>query len=280
MVAREEYWELVVAIAAGIVQGIVEWLPVSSQGNLSLFLTLLGTPPDEALQLALFLQCGTTISSAVYYRSDIVASLRTVPDWRPRSAFTGDNALPSFIVIACLATGLVGLPLYVVAVSFASELMGGVFIAAIGVLLVATGIVQIVSESVSMADRRNPTLVDAVLIGGLQGLSILPGVSRSGITMSGLIFRSYEAPAAFRLSFLLSIPTGIGAGILILVTEGGVPAVGIAPAIVAILTSAIVGYMTIGTLMQIVERVPFWFVCFGLGGLAIIGGGGVAVLTA
>lgn len=280
MLAREGYWELVVAIAAGIVQGVVEWLPVSSQGNLSLFLTLIGTAPDDALQLALFLQFGTTLSSAVYYRSDIAESFQTIPDWRPRSAFDGDNALPSFIVVACLATGLIGLPLYIVAVDFASELSGGVFIAAIGVLLVATGVAQIVSESVSLADRHEPTLIDAILIGGLQGLAILPGVSRSGITTSGLIFRSYEAPAAFRLSFLLSIPTGIGAGMLILVTEGGVPGVGLAPAVVALVTSAIVGYVTIGALMRIVEQIPFWLVCFGLGGLAIVGGGGIAVLTA
>lgn len=269
----EAYWNLIVAILAGIVQGVVEWLPVSSQGNLSLVLTLLGTSPNHALQLALFLQVGTTLSSALYYREDIAMSLKAAPGWRPRTAFVGPNATTSFVVVACLMTGLIGVPLYLLAVDLASELSSGVFIAGIGVLLILTGVAQIVSESVSMADRSEPTLADAVLVGSLQGLSILPGVSRSGITTSGLIFRSYEAPSAFRLSFLLSIPAGIGAGVLTVATEGGVPGVSPSAAVVALATSAIVGYLTIGVLMRIVERIPFWLVCFGLGGIAIVGGG-------
>ena len=273
-------WDLVVAILAGIVQGIVEWLPVSSQGNLSLFLTLVGTSPEQALQLALFLQMGTTISSALYYRDDIRESFAAVPEWRPTTAFVGPNAVTSFVVVACLATGLIGVPIYFLAADIASELSGGLFIAAIGVLLVATGILQLASESVDLADRAEPTFRDAIIVGAFQGLSILPGVSRSGITTSVLLFRSYRAPSAFRLSFLLSIPTGLGAGALIYVTEGGIPGVSPAAAVTAIVTSAIVGYATIGALMRVVERIPFWIVCFGLGGLAIVGGGGVALLTA
>ncbi|QFU82352.1 undecaprenyl-diphosphate phosphatase [Natronorubrum aibiense] len=273
-------WELVVAVLAGIVQGIVEWLPVSSQGNLSLFLTLVGTSPEHALQLALFLQLGTTLSSTLYYREDIAESLAAVPEWRPRTAFTGPNAVTTFVVVACVATGLIGLPIYFLAIDFASELSGGLFIAAIGLLLVATGVVQLASESVELADRAEPTLRDAVLVGAFQGLSILPGVSRSGITTSVLLFRSYQAPSAFRLSFLLSIPAGLGAGALTFATEGGIPGVGLEAATLALATSAVVGYAMIGLLMRVVERIPFWIVCFGLGGLAIVGGGIVTLLTA
>lgn len=279
LAAVDPDWDLVVAILAGIVQGIVEWLPVSSQGNLSLFLTFAGTSPDHALQLALFLQLGTTLSSALYYRADIRESLEAVPEWRPTTAFTGANAVTTFVVVACLATGLIGIPIYVLAVDFVSELSGGLFIAAIGVLLVATGVFQLATESVDLADRREPTFRDAVVVGAFQGLSILPGVSRSGITTSVLLFRSYQAPAAFRLSFLLSIPAGLGAGALIYVTEGGIPGVTLEAAAVAIVTSAVVGYATIGLLMRVVERVPFWIVCFGLGGLAIVGGGGATLLA-
>lgn len=271
--------DLIVAILAGIVQGVVEWLPVSSQGNLSLFLTLVGTSPDEALQLALFLQLGTTLSSTLYYRDDIREAVEAAPGWRPRTAFEGSNAVTSFVVVACIATGLIGIPVYFLASDVASELTGGAFIAIIGVLLVLTGVLQLVSESVGLAEKEEPTLVDAILVGACQGIAILPGVSRSGITTSALIFRSYEAPSAFRLSFLLSIPAGIGAGALILATEGGVPGVGLDAALVALVVSAVVGYATIGALMRVVERVPFWMVCFGLGGLAIVGGGVVAFVA-
>ena len=265
--------ELVVGILAGIVQGIVEWLPVSSQGNLALFLTAIGTDPDVALQLALFLQVGTTVSAATYYREDIRRAIEAAPGWRPDSAYNEENALISYILVACTMTGLVGIPLYIFAVDLAGELSGGVFVGLIGVLLVLTGVVQLTSESMSMGDRRQPTLVDSVLVGAVQGIAILPGISRSGVTSSALLFRSYDPPEAFRLSFILSIPASLGAAALTVVGAGGLPGINPDAALAALLVSAVVGYLMIGTIMRVVDRVPFWVVCFGLGGLAILGGG-------
>ncbi|RZV10862.1 undecaprenyl-diphosphate phosphatase [Natrinema hispanicum] len=271
--------DLVVAILAGIVQGVVEWLPVSSQGNLALFLTIAGTDPAVAVQLALFLQVGTTLSAAVYYRDDITTAIRAVPGWRPDSAYAGENAIASYVVVATLMTGVVGIPLYVYAVDLAGQLTGGVFIAAIGVLLVLTGILQLASESVSMGIRDAPTLPDSVLVGAVQGIAILPGISRSGITTSALLFRSYDPPAAFRLSFLLSIPASLGAAALTITGAGGLPGIEPVPALAALGVSSFVGYLTIDALMRIVDRIPFWVVCFGLGGFAIVGGGVVSVVV-
>jgi len=271
--------DLVVAILAGIVQGIVEWLPVSSQGNLALFLTVVGTDPAVAVQLALFLQVGTTLSAAVYYRDDIATAIRAVPGWRPDSAYAGENAIASYVVVATLMTGVVGIPLYVYAVDLAGQLTGGIFIAAIGVLLVLTGILQLASESVSMGIRDAPTLPDSVLVGAVQGVAILPGISRSGITTSALLFRSYDPPAAFRLSFLLSIPASLGAAALTITGAGGLPGIEPVPALAALGVSSFVGYLTIDALMRIVDRIPFWVVCFGLGGLAIVGGGVVSIVV-
>lgn len=271
--------DLFIAVVAGTVQGIVEWLPVSSQGNLSLVLTLLGIDPAVALQLALFLQVGTTLSAATYYRAEIRTALTAVPGWRPGAAYEGDNAIASYIIVASFMTGVVGIPLYIFAVDLAGQLTGGVFIAIIGVLLIATGILQLASESVSMGGQTAPTLTDSVLVGAVQGLAILPGISRSGMTTSAFLFRSYEPPAAFRLSFLLSIPASLGAAVLTVLSAGGLPGISLTAALVAFIVSAIVGYLTIDTLMRVVERVPFWAVCFGLGGLAIVGGGVVSVLV-
>lgn len=271
--------DLLVAVLAGIVQGVVEWLPVSSQGNLSLFLTGVGMSPDTALQLALFLQLGTTLSAASYYRKEIGTAVETLPRWRPQTAFQRENALVSFILIACVMTGLVGIPLYVFAVDFAGQLTGGLFIGLIGVLLILTGVLQLASESLGAGYREQPTLVDACLVGAAQGIAILPGISRSGTTTSMLLFRSYDPPAAFRLSFLLSIPASLGAAVLTVVGAGGLPGISPGGALVAMATSAIVGYLTIDALMRIVDRLPFWLICFGLGGLAIVGGGVVSVIA-
>ena len=271
--------ELLVAILAGIVQGVVEWLPVSSQGNLALVFTLVGTDPAAAVQLALFLQLGTTLSAATYYRGELATAIRTAPGWRPATAYDPDHALASYIVVASLFTGLVGIPLYVFAVDLASRLTGGVFIAAVGVLLIMTGLLHRLSTSVSLGGRETPSLVDSILVGSAQGFAILPGISRSGVTASTLLVRSYDPPAAFRLSFLLSIPASVGAAVLTLASAGGLPGIAPVPAAVALGVSAVVGYLTIDALMRVVERVPFATVCFALGALAIVGGGGIALVV-
>jgi len=268
----------VLAIVAGVVQGIVEWLPVSSQGNLSIVLTGLGSEPETALQLALFLQLGTTLSSTIYYRSDVREALRAAPAWRPAEAFDDRTAELSFVGIATILTGLVGVPLYVLAVDAVSDVAGAVFVAGIGALLVATGVLQLVSQRLGLATKADPSLGDAVLVGALQGFSVLPGVSRSGVTTSALLFRSHDAPSAFRLSFLCSIPAGVGAGVITVLGAGGVPGIPLPVAVLALATSAVVGYASIDALLRIVDRIPFWAVCFGLGGLAIAGGVAVSLL--
>lgn len=270
--------ELLVAVVAGFIQGIFEWLPISSQGNLSVFFTAVGESADVALQLSLFLHLGTTLAAAVYYREDLGLAVSDLPEWRPRRAFEDPHAEPSFIVVATATTGLVGIPLYVLAVDVASDVSGAVFIVAIGLLLVLTGVLQLASDAVGLGEREEPSLRDAVIVGAAQGLSILPGVSRSGMTTSALLFEGYDAPAAFRLSFLLAIPAGVGGAALTMADVGGLPEIGLWSALIALGVSAIVGYLVIGALLAIVERVPFWAVCFGLGGLAILGGGLVVLL--
>ena len=271
--------DILIAILAGTVQGVVEWLPVSSQGNLSLFLTAVGTSPDVALQLALFLQLGTTLSAASYYRDEIMTAAQSVPQWRPQAAFQAQNALVSFVLIASFTTGVVGIPLYLFAVDLAGQLSGGLFISLIGILLILTGVVQLASESIGGEFRAQPTLIDACLVGAAQGIAILPGISRSGMTTSTLLFRSYDPPVAFRLSFLLAIPASLGAAALTVVGAGGLPGISPVGALVAVATSAVVGYLTIDALMRIVERLAFWVICFGLGGLALVGGGVVSLVV-
>jgi undecaprenyl-diphosphatase len=265
--------ELALAALIGLVQGIVEWLPISSQGNVSVVVTLVSDiDPVVAVDLALFVQLGTIVSASAYYRDDIERALRSVPEWRPRSAYSQANADTTFLVLASAATGIVGIPLYLTLREAVSGLAGGLFVAVIGGLLVLTGLLQRASEAIDLVDKETPTLLDTLLVGGLQGFTILPGISRSGTTVSVMLLRGYTGPASLRLSFLLSIPASLGAAVLVVVTGGGLPGISPLAAVVALATSAIVGYLTIVALMRVVERVPFWLVCVGLGGLAVIGG--------
>lgn len=262
---------VVLAVLVGILQGVFEWLPISSEGNVTIALTVAGLSPVAAVQFSLFLHAGTAVSAAAYYRDELAASLAGASNWRPASAFDDDSADLSFLAVATLVTGAVGLPAYLLLEETVSALTGGAFVALIGALLVVTGLLQRFAGGLALGDRETPDLVDAVVVGALQGIAILPGVSRSGTTVSGLLLRGHDGPASFRLSFMLSIPAALGAGV-ITVADDGVAGIALSTALIALATSAVVGFVTIDALVRIVDRVPFWQVCLGLGTLAILGG--------
>ncbi|PSP77016.1 UDP-diphosphatase [Halobacteriales archaeon QS_1_68_20] len=263
--------ETLVAVIVGVLQGIFEWLPVSSEGNLSIALAALGSSPAAAVQLALFAHVGTALSATVYYRAEILEALLDALDWRPATAWEGKSATTTFLVATTTISGVVALAAYLTLKSMVSELSAGLLVAAIGGLLVATGLVQRFAERAAIETRSTPDAVDVVLVGVLQGLAILPGVSRSGTTVSALLLRGHEGETALRYSFLLSVPVQVGAGVLVVAEVGGLPMAPV-PTLVAVGVGAVVGYLTIDALMRVVRRIAFWAVCVALGSLAVIGG--------
>lgn len=259
----------VVAVLLGIVQGVLEWLPISSEGNLALVLTIMGSSPEASVQYALFLHLGTAASAATYYRKDLLMLAERLPQWRLRRANSSEQHEVTFLALATLVSGIVGLGAYFIVIDRVSALSGGSFIALIGALLVVTGIVQRLGGDDTRTASGQPGVFDAVLVGIGQGLAILPGISRSGTTVGVFLLRGHDGETAFRLSFLLSIPAAVGAATLALVEND----VGFAlSASVALLVSAVVGYATIGLLMETVRRISFWAVCVALGSLAMVGG--------
>jgi undecaprenyl-diphosphatase len=261
-----------VAVLVGLVQGVLEWLPVSSEGSVALVLTFVAdTSPDVAVRYALFLHAGTALAAASYYRGEITDALRRLPAVEPRQAFATETADLAFLAVATVVSGVVGITAYLALADLASELAGGAFVALIGGLLVVTGVVQRVADERAGGTKTDPDLFDAVLVGVLQGLAILPGVSRSGTTVSALLLRGHEGVETLRLSFLLSIPAALGAGVLILV-DVGLPGISPSEALIALGVSAAVGYLTVGALVRLVDRVAFWGICVGFGSLAVVGG--------
>ncbi|QLG28640.1 undecaprenyl-diphosphate phosphatase [Halorarum halophilum] len=262
---------LVVALVVGVLQGVFEWLPISSEGNVALALSLLGRSPADAVAFALFLHLGTALSATVYYRAELREVLALLPAWRPGSAFEGDQATVTFLAVGTLVSGVVGIAAYSTLLTVVSELAGGLFVVLVGVLLVLTGLFQRRSSAVSLGGREDPDLLDALLVGVAQGVAILPGVSRSGTTAGALLLRGHDGPDAFRFSFLLSIPAAVGGGLLAYL-DAGLGDLSPTAAIVALGAAAAVGFLTIDALMRVVERVSFWAVCVGLGALAVLGG--------
>ncbi|MFD1513946.1 undecaprenyl-diphosphate phosphatase [Halomarina rubra] len=261
---------LLVALLAGVLQGIFEWLPISSEGNLAVVLTALGQPVESAVAFGLFLHLGTAFSAAVYYHDEVADLLARLPRWHPRRAFEGEQAPVTFLAIGTLVSGVVGLAAYATLDEVVNELTGGTVVVLIGVLLVATGLFQKLTAGRESAETE-PDAVDAVLVGAAQGVAILPGISRSGMTTGTLLLRGYDGSSAFRFSFLLSIPAALG-GATIAYLDTGLGDVTTQQAGVALLTAFVVGYVTIDALLRVVERVSFWAVCLGLGAVAMLGG--------
>jgi undecaprenyl-diphosphatase len=294
-------------VLIGAIQGVVEWLPVSSEAGVSLALTAVGTAADRATAFALVLHLGTAVAATVYYRETIATLLWRVPDWRPSTAFGASTADLSFYGLATLASGVTGVAGYLALEEVANALAGGAFVALVGVLLLGTGALLWLGESGENGgsgtpgpsgtsgasgtsgpsgasgasgatgvaalppDPATPKAVDAVLVGLLQGLAVLPGVSRSGTTVSALLLRGYDGPDAIRLSFVLSIPAAVGAG-AIAYAETGVPDLSTGALALALLTSAAVGYASVDALTRLARRLAFSRICVGFGVLAVAGG--------
>jgi len=274
--------EFLVGALVGLVQGAFEWLPISSEGNVAIALRALGRSPDAAVGYALFVHVGTALSATAYYREEFRDVLAEAGEWRPSTAF-GEHATLSYLGVAMAVSGVVGIAAYAALDAVADALAGGAFVALVGALLILTGVLQrtagvdVGGDGTDPADgstggKRDPDAVDAVFVGAMQGLAILPGVSRSGTTASALLFRGHDGESAFKLSFLLSVPAALAAGALELVQHGGVPGAAPGPTFVAVAVAAVVGYLTIDALMRVVEGASFWLVCVALGALAVAGG--------
>ncbi|MDP6716433.1 MAG: undecaprenyl-diphosphate phosphatase [SAR202 cluster bacterium] len=247
----------------GFVQGVTEWLPVSSEGVITaVHAFAFDNPVADSVAFALWLHLGTVLSALVALRRDIVEvvgdTLRS--PLRP-------TRLAVYLVAATLISGVVGFPLLL----GIDELSGGIGAAAMGVvgaLMLITGGLQLRRKQGGTRTREDVTLLDAALTGIAQGFAALPGLSRSGLTVSALLARHVDRREALTLSFLLSIPASLGGGLYSAI-DGEIYTSG--SAIVAVIVAAIVGFVTIRALMNVAERVNFGLFVI-LVGLSIIGG--------
>ena len=240
------------AIILGIVEGLTEFLPVSSTGHLTIVEKMLGLPIDDASITAFtaVIQVGAIVAVVIYLWSEIVllvkawfrglfnADKRSDPDYR-LAWLVIIGSLP-IVVVGFLARNLVSGPLRSLwVVAFALIVWGGVMLFA---------------EAIAKQDRgeRDLTLTDSLLIGFAQCLALIPGVSRSGATISVGLMRGLDRVTATRLAFLLGIPALLGAGVYELpsaLKQGGV---GWLPTVVGTLVSFVVAYASVAWLLRYV----------------------------
>ena len=252
---------LVDAILLGIIQGLTEFLPVSSSGHLVLLQQLLGLKEAE-LFFDICVHLGTLVAVIIVFRQEIkdilLALLRLVAmageKQNMRVAIESDPELKMalLIVVGSIPTAVLGLLFSSVADRlFASVMIVGVMLMVTGLLLWATR-GKTKDGPASGIDRFSPK--NAFIIGIVQGLAIIPGISRSGATISTGLLLGIDREIAARYSFLLSIPSIFGAGILSFKEVLSAAQSTIQIPLVGAITAAIVGYAALRVLLQVVKK--------------------------
>jgi undecaprenyl-diphosphatase len=254
----------------GVIQGLTEFLPISSSAHLRIFPEWFGWG-DPGAAFTAVIQIGTELAVLIYFRKDIwqIASawVRSLydPAWRGHV----DTRMGWYVIVGSLPIVVLGVLLKdVIEKDFRSLWI-------IGTTLIVLGVVLGVADRVGRNDRtiQRMTLGHAVLLGGAQAMALIPGVSRSGATISMARFLGYERAAATRFAFLLAIPAVVGAGIFELQEiPGGDNAYGPMPTLVATVVSFLVGYAAIAWLLRYVSTksfLPFVVYRIALGSLTL-----------
>jgi undecaprenyl-diphosphatase len=242
--------DLLKAVVLGLVQGLTEFLPISSSAHLRIYPELVGWG-DPGAAFTAVIQIGTELAVLIYFRKDIWRILSTWARSLFRPEYRGhlDARMGWFIIVGSLPIVVLGVLLKdVIERDFRSLWL-------IAGTLVVFGVILGVADRVGRTDRqiKEITLRHAVLMGAAQACALVPGVSRSGATLSMGRFLGYDREAATRYAFLLAIPAVVGAGLFeIPEISSGDNAYGWGPTITATVVSFVVGYAAIAWLLRYV----------------------------
>ena len=277
---------IITAVALGAIQGLTEFLPVSSSGHLVLFQKIFGVS-EPALFFDTMVHVGTLAAVVTVLWRDIWAILK-----KPLAPLT------VYLIIATLPAVFFGL-IFKKPVERAFEtgqFLGLAFLATSALLATvellakrACRVADIAGNSLSSGDHPSAVCLkqaediswlDALIVGGFQAIAIFPGVSRSGATLSGTLFRKFDRDFAVRFSFLLSIPVILGAVVLQTkdLVKGGAEAdvthtgIGAAAVILGTLSAAVVGFFAVRLMLKIVRKKSLWgfAVYMGILGLLVL----------
>ncbi|MFI7373058.1 undecaprenyl-diphosphate phosphatase [Actinoplanes sp. NPDC049668] len=240
----------------GAVEGFTEFLPISSTGHLTILEKLLGYDIDDPdiTAFTAIIQSGAVIATVLFLRKDIA---RIVPAWFRGVLNSGERDNPDYrfgwaVILGSIPIGIVGL---LFQDTITSTLRSLWFVA--WSLVLWSGVMAFADHAATqIRHEEDITWKDTLIIGVTQCLALIPGVSRSGATMSAGLLRDFDRVTVTRLSFFLSIPALLGASVLQTVTEfdnisGGV---GWGPTIVALITSFIVGWFAVSWLLKFIAK--------------------------
>ncbi len=248
------------ALVLGIVQGLTEFIPVSSSGHLVLLQRLFGIY-ESSLSFTVFVHFGTLVAVFIVLWKDLIAILK-----RPFSKLT------FLLFLGAAVTGTIGIAF--------SDYFRTVFTSGqwVGISFLLTGAILYWVGGFPNGKKQIPQMsyLDAVFVGLMQAISIFPAISRSGMTISGALIRGLDRTEAARFSFLLSIPVILGANLLEakdLVGQSTFSNTELLPIIIGTIAAAISGYFAIHYMLRLLSRGSlkvFSFYVFALGFLVLV----------
>ena len=235
------------AIVLGVVQGLTEFLPVSSTAHLRIVPAFCGWD-DPGSAFTAVVQLGTMTAVLIYFRDDLLRIVRT---WlrslrEPELRGELDARMGWYI-------GLGTVPIAILGFIFRDQIeSGGRNLYVIGTALIVLGFVLLYAEHVARRDRTLEQIgsTDAAFIGVAQACALVPGVSRSGSTITAGLFRGFDRESAARYSFLLSVPAVVLSGLFEARKIGGHGSAALAPTLIATLLAFVVGYASIAWLLR------------------------------
>ncbi len=226
-------------VILGIIQGLTEFLPVSSSGHLVIAQRLFGFTGEE-IAVSIVLHLGTLVAVIIFFFKDIIIALR-------------DLKLAAFILITTFITGAIGLS----GKNFFESLFSSPRVSI--AMLFITGVILLLTSRISINARKEIKLKDAVILGFTQAIAIIPGISRSGVTISTLLFRGLNKEICFKLSFLVSIPLILGASFLELKELNSAVQTNMVNILTGFTSSVVSGLLALLILKLVIKRAKFYY---------------------
>ncbi|RLC45682.1 MAG: undecaprenyl-diphosphatase UppP [Candidatus Cloacimonadota bacterium] len=246
---------IIKAIILGIIQGLTEFLPVSSSGHLVIFQNLLNFQ-EPGIVFEVIVHLGTMLAVVIYFRKDIGNLISSIFIWNQDRS---DNIrfyqhLLFYLLLATIVTAILGFAFKNILESFFENIL------LVGFMLIITGLLLFISDKI-VEKGKDITIFRALLIGFIQFIAIIPGISRSGSTISVGIFSGLNRDLSARFSFLLSIPAIFGAGILELkdIPQQTLSQSSLIPYLVSGLSAMVVGYLSISIFLKLIRQAKLFY---------------------
>jgi len=244
------------SIILGMVQGVTEWLPISSEGaivvlKMNLFNSDLGL--GSLIKYALFLHLGTFLAALIYLRKEVFLLVKNFFNYR--KVERRDRNLIKFYFLATFFSGFFAFIIFKI-VGFFEERVdptSKAIILIVGIALLFTAFLQIRKKGSSFRGVADLNFTDSFLLGLAQGFSIIPGLSRSGLTISAFLLRKIDKKQALKLSFLMSLPVVLAGNILLNLEMFALSL----ESLLGFCFSFVFGILTIHILLKLADRVNF-----------------------